>query len=255
VSHSHYGRRQSGRDLSRAGAAQALFGQGLGAPTRSPFSPEFLLAVALGAGATVILAIVLGFPISTTHSLTAALLGAGLLDRCWQRGSRRPGEELPGAVVTVASHCCRRGAVLNALLRGLRLELGIGKEFCVCVGTETQTIPIPRPDGLFAADALPQLCFTADEPVVCQQKYTGTFLGISMARAADLVHFASAGAVSFARGLNDTPKIAALPLIVTSLETRWSTVTVAVAIRVVFHASSMLLAGKSTTQSGHATSV
>src|SRR5437867_2703664 len=41
--------------------------------------PEFLLAVALGAGMTVILATLLGFPISTTHGLTGALLGAGLV--------------------------------------------------------------------------------------------------------------------------------------------------------------------------------
>ncbi len=40
-------------------------------------SPQFVLAVALGAGATVILATLLGFPISTTHGLTGALVGAG----------------------------------------------------------------------------------------------------------------------------------------------------------------------------------
>lgn len=39
--------------------------------------PEFLFSVALGAGATVILATLLGFPISTTHGLTGALVGAG----------------------------------------------------------------------------------------------------------------------------------------------------------------------------------
>jgi PiT family inorganic phosphate transporter len=48
----------------------------------------------------------------------------------------------------------------------------------------------------------------------------------------DLLHFASAGAVSFARGLNDTPKIAALLLIVGALDTRWSLVLMAVAIAI-----------------------
>ena len=42
-------------------------------------SPQFVLAVAFGAGATVILARLLGFPISTTHGLTGALVGAGLV--------------------------------------------------------------------------------------------------------------------------------------------------------------------------------
>src|SRR5258708_455069 len=41
-------------------------------------SPSFLLAVALGAAFTVLLATRFGFPISTTHGLTGALIGAGL---------------------------------------------------------------------------------------------------------------------------------------------------------------------------------
>ena len=62
--------------------AQALLktfsGKGL-VPDAFTASPEFVLAVALGAGATVILATLLGFPISTTHGLTGALVGAGLV--------------------------------------------------------------------------------------------------------------------------------------------------------------------------------
>jgi PiT family inorganic phosphate transporter len=42
-------------------------------------SPIFLLGVGTGAGATVILAALLGFPISTTHGLTGALVGGGLI--------------------------------------------------------------------------------------------------------------------------------------------------------------------------------
>jgi len=60
--------------------AQALLkkfsGKGL-VPDALTASPQFLLAVGYGAGATVILATLLGFPISTTHGLTGALVGAG----------------------------------------------------------------------------------------------------------------------------------------------------------------------------------
>src|SRR2546428_4604516 len=42
-------------------------------------SEYFLLAIALGAGLTVILATVTGFPISTTHALTGAIIGCGLV--------------------------------------------------------------------------------------------------------------------------------------------------------------------------------
>src|SRR5260370_1253254 len=45
-------------------------------------SEYFLLAVAVGAGLTVILATLTGFPISTTHALTAAIIGCGLV---WQQ--------------------------------------------------------------------------------------------------------------------------------------------------------------------------
>ncbi|MGB4781456.1 anion permease, partial [Candidatus Methylomirabilis sp.] len=46
----------------------------------------------------------------------------------------------------------------------------------------------------------------------CVQRYTGTTLGVSVQTVLDGVHYLSAGAVSFARGLNDTPKIVALSM-------------------------------------------
>jgi PiT family inorganic phosphate transporter len=42
-------------------------------------SQYFVLAVAIGAGLTVILATLTGFPISTTHALTGAIIGCGLV--------------------------------------------------------------------------------------------------------------------------------------------------------------------------------
>jgi inorganic phosphate transporter, PiT family len=62
--------------------AQALLKKFSGAglvPAALTASPQFVLAVAFGAGATVILAALLGFPISTTHGLMGALIGAGLV--------------------------------------------------------------------------------------------------------------------------------------------------------------------------------
>ena len=56
----------------------AFSGKGLVSDTLSG-SPEFLFAVALGAAATVLLATLMGFPISTTHALTGGLMGAGLV--------------------------------------------------------------------------------------------------------------------------------------------------------------------------------
>jgi PiT family inorganic phosphate transporter len=48
-------------------------------PDQFGSSAYFVLAVALGAGLTVILATLTGFPISTTHALTSAIIGCGLV--------------------------------------------------------------------------------------------------------------------------------------------------------------------------------
>src|SRR6266849_6693882 len=83
---------------------------------------------------------------------------------------------------------------------------------CVCVGVEQSAIPLPQPNGVFAAQSLPVLSAAVDNPAACAQRYTGAVLGVNAGRLLDRLHFLSAGAVGFARGLNDTPKIAALLL-------------------------------------------
>lgn len=67
-----------------------------------------------------------------------------------------------------------------------------------------------------------------DEEVNCQERYTGTMLGVSVQTVLDGVHYLSAGAVSFARGLNDTPKIVALSVAVGGLDLTWGVFLVAV---------------------------
>jgi PiT family inorganic phosphate transporter len=101
---------------------------------------------------------------------------------------------------------------------------------CVCVGQEEQIFAMPQPAGLFAAQAQAVLTVTVDKPEQCRQRYAGDFLGVKAARLVDGLHFMSAGAVSFARGLNDTPKIAALLLVASALDIRWGMVGVAVAM-------------------------
>ena len=170
-----------------AGSVAALFlaaellhkfsGKGL-VPEALTASPAFLLAVALGAGSTVLLATRLGFPVSTTHAITGALVGAGLtaapdavnFARLWE-GFARP--LLLSPLVAVGT-----GALLFVILRAVRLA------------PAHRTKPL---DGL---------------------------------------HFLSSGAVSFARGLNDTPKIAALLVVASAVEIRWGLGLVGVAMAV-----------------------
>ncbi len=204
-------------------------GKGL-VPDSFTASPEFLLAVAIGAGATVIIATLTGFPISTTHGLTGALVGAGLMATAGQVNLSVLGKAFVLPLVFSPVIALAVGAALYLAFRLVRLRSGITKEMCICAGTEQEIIAMPQPTGLFAAQALPKLTLRIDDPAVCTERYTGTLLGVNAGRLIDALHFLSAGAVSFARGLNDTPKIAALLLVTTALDIRLGLVAVAVAI-------------------------
>lgn len=170
-----------------AGALCALFlaegmlakfsGRGL-VPDALAQSPAFLLAVGLGAALTSLLATKLGFPVSTTHALVGALVGAGVV------GS------------------------------GTDVHLGaLGKNF-------VQPLLI--------------------SPVLAVAMGGLVYLALKAARLApdhrtrtlDAAHYLSAGAASFARGLNDTPKIAALLLVAQAFDIRWGLLAVAVTMAV-----------------------
>ncbi|QVL33206.1 anion permease [Telmatocola sphagniphila] len=139
-------------------------------------SQTFLISVALGAALTSFLATKLGFPVSTTHALVGALLGAGLAGSgnevsflAVARNFFYPLFFSPAVAIVL-------GAVVYLLLKTLRLA------------------PSQR------------------------------------TRTLDVLHYLSTGAASFARGLNDTPKMVALLLAVPGLVTDWAFMAVAVCI-------------------------
>ena len=205
-------------------------GKGL-VPDAIAGSEPFLLAVALGAGLTVILATLRGFPISTTHGLTGAIVGSGVVavGSGVSFSALGKGFVLPlllGPVLAVAL-----GALLYFLLRMLRLGCGIRKEMCICVGTEERVIAVPQPGSILALRAVaPALTLTIDEQQNCRERYAGTFLGVGSQQVMDAAHFLSAGVVSFARGLNDTPKIVAMLLLWKALDIRWGFAAVGLAM-------------------------
>lgn len=169
---------------------------------------RFLLAVAGGAALAVLLASRLGMPVSTTHALVGGLTGAGL---------------------AAAGHAVRWTAVASTLLyplllspfvailltlllylpfRAARRRLGVGKETCLCVGGAVEAVDL-GPDGAAVLRST-GVALTLGEISTCRSRYTGKVLGVSAQEIFDRLHFLSAGAVSGARGLNDTPKIVAL---------------------------------------------
>jgi inorganic phosphate transporter, PiT family len=138
-------------------------------------SPAFVSAVALGAALTSFLATRLGFPVSTTHALVGALLGAGLAGSGGVSfGALGKNFVYPLFFSPVVAALL--GAVIYWVLRSLRLA----------------------PDH--------------------------------RTRTLDTLHYLSAGAASFARGLNDTPKMAALLLATPGMDLQWAFLGVGVVI-------------------------
>jgi len=189
---------------------KAFSGKGLVADELVGSGP-YVAAVALAAGATVLLATRIGMPISTTHGLIGALLGAG-----WAAGSSINLSRLAGTFLLPLAVSPIMAIAVTTLayraLHALRVKLGASEATCVCVGTESAELVPVGSQAAMAAQAIP-LSVTAGSTEACLNRYQGSFLGIPAVAILDRAHYLSAGLVSFARGLNDTPKIAALLLI------------------------------------------
>jgi inorganic phosphate transporter, PiT family len=196
-------------------------------------SEYFLLAVALGAGFTVIIATLTGFPISTTHALTGAIAGCGLVAvgsdinlAALGKGLVLPLLLSPVLAIVVAG-------ILYIIFHALRVAIGTSKEWCICVGAEERVVAMPQPSSVFALPSVGStITLAIDEQESCRERYAGSFLGIGSQQILDAAHFLSAGTVSFARGLNDTPKIVALLLLWNALDIRWGFTAVALTMAI-----------------------
>jgi PiT family inorganic phosphate transporter len=217
---------------------KSFSGKGL-VPDAIADGTDFHLAVALAAGLTVILATVLGFPISTTHGLTGALVGAGWVA---MRTTAAVNDQVNWSVLgktfllplilspLIVIPC---GALLYSLARSLRSSLGVQKEMCLCVG-KTVT-PLNAGSLQLVGNSLTGGTVTdvAIAPVEqCKERYVGQFWGMNSQSVVDAIHFLSAGLVGFARGLNDTPKIVSLMLVGEAFSVQGGAIAVAVAMAI-----------------------
>ncbi len=210
--------------LSAAVFAERLLrlfsGKGL-APDWLVGTPPFLLAVLLGAGITVLATAWRGIPISTTHALVGGIVGAGLVAAGNELNFTKLGSNffLPLAV----------GPLIPILLIGLLYPL---IRWLVLLPLESdwigarQHIPVlaratvwGRSLRIQAGNETPEL----DESIAVTASQT-------MRRTTHALHFFSAGAVGFARGLNDTPKIVGIALAAGALNLPISTFAVALAM-------------------------
>jgi PiT family inorganic phosphate transporter len=210
---------------------KAFSGQGL-VPPAIAASPRFLLAVATGAGCTVILATMLGFPVSTTHSLLGALVGAGAVAAGAQL---QPGVLLSSFVVPlVVSPILAIGITvpLYKLLHASRLKIRASAQSCICVGQPELAMAAGPGFGSGVSVMAFQPSVTISDAAGCRQTYAGQVIGISVQHLVDAGHYVTASAVCFARGLNDTPKIAGLIFAVQTFKLSFGIPAIAVAMAI-----------------------
>ncbi len=186
--------------------------------------PTFLFTVALAAAMTVFLATRLGFPISTTHAIIGGLVGAGIT---------APGGVaflllgkkflLPLLIAPVLGVIAT--FLLYNIFRFLRKALKVEQTTCICVGSKEYVVATETP-GLHLASSsggdmvlknpsgqiipIPHLNVTIDSEAKCIQRYDGHLLGVRADAVLNYLHYFTAGAVGFARGLQDTAKIVGL---------------------------------------------
>lgn len=217
-----------------AGALVQVFsGKGL-APDTIVESNQFKLAVAAGAGFTVLLATKLGFPVSTTHGLTGALLGAGFMAAGENLNLHQLGHSFVLPLLVSPVFAALTVIPLYPAARWLTRKLGVGRQTCVCVGPGRFAPIAAQPCGsaLDITGSTLKIKIALGEAPACIEKYDGLVFGFIAQKLVDRLHFVSAAAVSFARGLNDTPKIVALAFGATALNLNVSIATIALAMAI-----------------------
>lgn len=195
-------------------------GKGL-VPISLTQSQPFLAAVILGAALTVFLATRIGIPISTTHGLTGALFGSGFVAVGFNLGFSTLMESFFLPLLLSPLAAVALAALAYPLLKTVLGFAGLAKENCICVGNEFVPVTV-TPQGYVISAASRSFRIVVDRETECMRRFSGTLFGVNAQSVIDAGHFLSAGAVSFARGLNDTPKIVALGLVGGALNLSWA---------------------------------
>lgn len=210
---------------------KAFSGKGL-VPQNISLSPDFLTAVAIGAAVTVIIATIVGFPISTTHSLVGALVGGGFMAIGPLVNFGVLGKTFLIPLIVSPFIAAFFAGILYLIFRRIRVRSGVTKEWCLCVGGNEEVVPSVQSSALLAVNKGYRSPVKAmiDKNGTCIEKYRGRFFGINVQKMLDYLHFCSAGVVCFSRGLNDTPKIVGLLLIIKAFSIQWGMMAVAIGI-------------------------
>lgn len=192
-------------------------GRGL-VPDAVAANPTFVLSVGVGAASTVALATRVGLPISTTHALIGALVGAGLA----QSAGNVHWSNLSSAFLLPLLISPILAALLGASAFGL-LSRWRPRMECACITADYGTT---QKSGTLALreTALPGVIVASEREC---DSLDNRAVRMSMSSALDGIHKLSAASICFARGVNDTPKLTALFLATQAFEAPGAMITVA----------------------------
>jgi PiT family inorganic phosphate transporter len=158
-------------------------------------------AVATGVIGWLLIATRAGMPVSTTHALVGAIVGSGLA------AAGPAGVQWTGVLGRVALPLLLSPLLALALVRGLLPLASAGFRriggYCVCLERRELTLATAMPGATAVIGReLHVLAGTECPPEV-----------VTRVNALDSLHWLTAGFTSFARGLNDAPKILAIGLV------------------------------------------
>jgi len=174
--------------------------------------PALLAAIGAAGATTVFLATFLHMPTSTTHALTGALVGAGLMAGGGINWglllSKFAQPLLLSPIIAIAGT-----AIFYRFFRWGRHRLGLKADSCICVEQESPlATPLPAGSGAMIVAGIQPAGLTVTLGEECAKPDANRLMGVRAQPVVDGLHYLSAGAVCFARAVNDTPKIAALLL-------------------------------------------
>lgn len=197
-----------------AGAMVKTFSNGLVQPD-TDIKPAVAIAVLIGTMTWVLFASRTGLPVSTTHALTGAIVGTGLVaftgeGLMWPAIAKKIALPLLLSPFLALAVSC----VVHPTVRRLARKWDGS---CLCVMPASRALVAVDAQGgtrtLFQASAfgLPVVAV----PSQCSRAgLQGLVMGL------DTIHWISSGLASFARGTNDAPKIVAM-LLLGSATTAW----------------------------------